>query len=524
MDLLAKLSPLTAADVGLLLLATVVVYVIYSTRHFGCFKDQGIPGPQPWPVIGNIHTSARMGHIEAQKYWIEKYGKRVGMFVGSTPMLMTTDPDMVRSIMVKDFAHFHNRPDLVSDSETFSQTLIALRDGQWKHVRVQLSPAFSSAKLKQMTSDMNACAALLIKNLLGEVDNKAGISIVTFMGAFAMDVIARTVFGLQVNSQLEPESPFVLHAKQAFGSLKRFNPSFFLGIVFPFLRPAFHWLNLSTVDRSSEEFFTKVIEQAMQTRKEGNNDRVDFLQQMLKCNKEAEAAEAAAQVDKKRLEASSVEDVPKKEHKKGLTHTQILANSMLFFIAAYDTTSTTLMYLLYNLALNPDCQQRVADEVNEVMGDEDEVRYEMMREMTYLDKCLQETLRMYPPAISVSREAYIDVVVNGVVIRKDTMVHIPVYVLHHDPQVYPQPDKFDPERFSPEAKAARNPFCYLPFGVGPHSCIGMHLAQQEIKIVMAAVLQRFRFVPCPQTQFLPTFKSSMILTPEKDIMLAVEKR
>ncbi|KAI0235209.1 Cytochrome P450 3A24 [Lamellibrachia satsuma] len=493
----------------------------YSTRHFGCFKDQGIPGPRPWPVIGNMHTSIRMGQIEAQQYWNKKYGKRIGMFVGSFPIFMTTDPDMVRSIMVKDFAHFHNRPDVITSSETFSQTLFALRDGQWKHVRVQLSPAFSSAKLKQMTSDMNACAALLIKNLLGEVDNKAGISIVTFVGAYAMDVIARTVFGLQINSQLEPDSPFALHAKQAFGSLKRFSPSLLLGFIFPFLRPVFCWLNLSTVDRSSEKFFSKVIEEAMRTRKEGNNDHVDFLQQMLKCN---EAAEAAAQGDKEHLEVKSAEDVPRKENMKGLTHTQILANSTLFFIAAYDTTSTTLTYLLYSLAFNPDCQQRVVDEVNMVMGDEDEVRYEMLREMTYLDKCLQETLRMYPPSISVSREAYRDVVVNGVVIRKDMMVVIPIYALHHDPEVYPQPDKFDPERFSPEAKAARNPFCYLPFGVGPHSCIGMRLAQQEIKIVMAAVLRRFRFVPCPQTQCPLTFKSSAILIPEKDIMLAVEKR
>ncbi|KAI0235174.1 hypothetical protein LSAT2_014355 [Lamellibrachia satsuma] len=192
-------------------------------------------------------------------------------------------------------------------------------------------------------------------------------------------------------------------------------------------------------------------------------------------------------------------------HRKGpmtVLFEMILANSTLFFIAAYDTTSLTLTYLLYSLALNPDCQQRVVDEVNKVMGDEDEVRYEMLREMTYLDKCLQETLRMYPPSVSVIREAYKDVVVSGVVIQKDMTVHIPIYALHHDPEVYPQPDKFDPERFSPEAKAARNPFCYLPFGVGPHSCIGMRLAQQEIKIVMAAVLQRFRFVPCPHTQIV----------------------
>ncbi|KAI0235175.1 Cytochrome P450 3A24 [Lamellibrachia satsuma] len=355
MDMLAKLLPLTAADVGLLLLATVVVYVIYSTRHFGCFKDQGIPGPRPWPVIGNIHTSVRMGRIPTHKYWIEKYGKRVGVFGGSVPFFMTTDPDMLRSIMVKDFAHFHNRPGVVSNREMFSQTLFALRDGQWKHVRVQLSPAFSSAKLKQMTSDMNACAALLIKNLLGEVDNKAGISIVTFMGAFTMDVIARTVFGLQVNSQLEPDSPFVLHAKQAFGRLKRFNPSFFLGVIFPFLKPVFHWLNLSAIDRSSEEFFTKVIEEAIRTRKEGNNDRLDFLQQMLKCNEEMEAAEAAAQGDKEHLEATSVEDVPRKEHKKGQylgnhQHTRSLSSNSTGLLAVPMTLIKTFGDRAFSIA------------------------------------------------------------------------------------------------------------------------------------------------------------------------------
>lgn len=118
-----------------------------------------------------------------------------------------------------------------------------------------------------------------------------------------------------------------------------------------------------------------------------------------------------------------------------------------------------------------------------------------------MDAVIDETLRMYPPAQRVERECTNDIEYGHLKLKKGQTVIVPVYALHHDPDLYPEPDRFQPERFLKDSAAykSRDPMAFLPFGAGPRACLGMRFALIEIKILLASVLSKFRFVPAPDT-------------------------
>lgn len=136
---------------------------------------------------------------------------------------------------------------------------------------------------------------------------------------------------------------------------------------------------------------------------------------------------------------------------------------------------------------------------------------------------MSETLRKYPIATRVIRHTSRDITIKNWQFPKNTEVIIPIYGLHHNPKYWPDPHKFDPERFSPEAQEKHTPFTYLPFGGGPRICIGMRLAQMELKMAMVQILRKFKFVPCEKTEDVIVFNNSPLLTPQNGITLKIEK-
>lgn len=112
---------------------------------------------------------------------------------------------------------------------------------------------------------------------------------------------------------------------------------------------------------------------------------------------------------------------------------------------------------------------------------------------------IDESLRLNPPVSRFDREANKDFEFEGLKVKKGQVFEIPTYPLHHDPDIYPNPDVFDPERFSDENKKTRDSAAFIPFGIGPRSCIGMRFALIEIKLFLSSILLKYRFVPCEKT-------------------------
>eukprot|EP00058_Branchiostoma_floridae_P007457 XP_002592945.1 hypothetical protein BRAFLDRAFT_117763 [Branchiostoma floridae] len=150
--------------------------------------------------------------------------------------------------------------------------------------------------------------------------------------------------------------------------------------------------------------------------------------------------------------------------------------------------------------------------------------YEAVNEMHFLEMCVNETLRMFPAAQRFDRVCKEDTEVKGLHIPAGTIVNIPAYAIHHDPEIWPEPEKFKPERFSKEEKESRDPYAYLPFGSGPRNCVGMRLALMELKFALAKALQKVRFVTCDKTVIPIGIKNTLGNQIEGGMWLKVEAR
>ena len=206
---------------------------------------------------------------------------------------------------------------------------------------------------------------------------------------------------------------------------------------------------------------------------------------------------------------------------KGLTENEILSQSVLFFFAGYETTSLTLHYMAYALALYPEEQDKLIEEVDRVTGGDSVITHEMIGNLTYMEQAINETIRVYNISIRTNRVAKESITVAGITIPKGTRIDFPMEAIHKDPEVYPEPEEFRPSRFSPEEKAARHQYSFIPFGMGPRNCIGMRLALLEVKLAMAKILQKFRFIKSDKTEVPLKFKFGRVKNP---IMLKVVAR
>ena len=193
------------------------------------------------------------------------------------------------------------------------------------------------------------------------------------------------------------------------------------------------------------------------------------------------------------------------------------------FYAGHHTAAACLTWTLYLLAQYPAVRRRVQDEIEVVLGERQPAPGDIPR-LTYITQVIQESMRLLPPAWGLfPREAVEDVEIGGYTIPRGSWVFIYPWVLHRDRRFFPDPLKFDADRFSSENIAQIPPGAYIPFGLGPHSCIGGKIAMMAIQLALPAILQRFT-VELASVQKPPALHTSISLRPKTDIRAALKPR
>ncbi|KAF2888130.1 hypothetical protein ILUMI_18043 [Ignelater luminosus] len=168
-----------------------------------------------------------------------------------------------------------------------------------------------------------------------------------------------------------------------------------------------------------------------------------------------------------------------------------------FMFEGHDTTSSGISFLLYSIANHASVQERVVEELRTLFHD-DKTRsatYRDLQEMKYLEMVIKESLRLYPPVPIYGRNIHEDIEYDGTVLPKNISLTINAFGIHRSSQIYPEPDKFDPERFTAENQAKRSPYAYIPFSAGPRNCIGQRFAMLEMKSVVSKVLRHYELLP-----------------------------
>ncbi|XP_022245808.1 cytochrome P450 3A7-like isoform X1 [Limulus polyphemus] len=350
--------------------------------------------------------------------------------------------------------------------------------------------------MRQMTPIMQECVGVLMEKIAQKAQTEEDFDISEMYQGLTTDVIGQTAFGIQTNVQQNPKDPFLTNCR-AFFNIQTSEFFIFLLLCFPefynILYPIRKLVDViwhqifSTPGRSLVEGVMKVIEER---RKNPALRRVDLLQMMLDARMTKEEIQ---NVTAKQLTVG--EDEPAegayngkkesfkddKKQMKFITDVEIKANCFLFLLAGYETTSTALAFTTHILVNRQDVQERIREEINDVLGHDGDLDYNTVNNLRYLDQVFSESLRMYPPVVTfITRAACEDYQLGDFKIPKGTAIQVPVWQLHHDPKIWPEPYEFKPERFLPENKKDIHPMAYQPFGSGPRNCGDI---QYKVKLI-----------------------------------------
>ncbi|XP_031288388.2 cytochrome P450 3A29 [Camelus dromedarius] len=494
------LIPSFSLETWVLLATSLVLLYLYGTYSHGFFKKLEIPGPRPLPYFGNV-LGYRKGFWAFDSKCFKKYGKIWGFYDGQQPVLAITDPDMIKTVLVKEcYSVFTNRR-FIGPRGIMKNAMSVAQDEQWKRVRTLLSPTFTSGKLKEMFPIIGQYGDVLVRNMRKEAEKGNPVTMKNIFGAYSMDVITSTAFGVNIDSLNNPQDPFVENSKKLF-RFDFLDPFLLTIIFFPFLTLVYEALNITLFPKSAVNFFTKSVKRMKENRlKDKQKHRVDFLQLMIDSQNSKET-----------------------DTHKALTDLEIVAQGIIFIFAGYETTSNSLSFIMYELATHPDVQQKLQKEIDATFPNKAPPTYDGLLHMEYLDMVVNETLRIFPLPGRLERVCKKDVEINGVFIPKGTLVMVPVYALHKDPALWTEPEEFRPERFSKKNQDSINPYTYLPFGTGPRNCIGTRFAMMSMKLALVKVLQNFSFKPCKETQIPLELGTQGILQPKKPIILKVVPR
>ncbi|KAG7206083.1 hypothetical protein KM043_003478 [Ampulex compressa] len=488
------------------------IYFYYKYVIFDFWRKRGVFCEEPSVPLGHARTLFT-GRRPISEFFNEQYKKHkdhgiFGLYILFRPALIIADPDIIRTVLVKEFNSFHDRGMFCNEkTDPLTGHLFLLPGKKWRNLRVKLTPTFTSGKIKQMFLTMRETGDQLSAYLEPKAQARECVDIKDVVGRYATDIIMSVAFGISCNSLENPLNEFRYYGKRAF------EPKTVRNSLFLFAPQVLEFFNMTHTDPPTADFFINAFKETIEYREKNNVFRHDFMNLLMQLIKKG-------YVDPEEDEV----DVSKRTETK-LTMLEAVAQSYVFFLAGFETSSTTVMFCMYELAQDQRMQDKVREEINTVIKKHGELSYNAVNEMSYLHKVVSETLRKYPPVSVLNRVCTKEVVIpsKDVCIPEGTMTIIPVHGVHHDPSIYPDPEKFDPERFSEEAIAARHPYVYLPFGEGPRICIGLRFGLVQTKIALISTLSKYKFRLSPKIPNPMVYEPGLlILSPRGGMPLIIE--
>ncbi|XP_011705712.1 PREDICTED: cytochrome P450 9e2-like [Wasmannia auropunctata] len=517
MDLSMLSSPFALLLSTLIVLGVVKLVTLVKHTYF-YWKSKGLPYlPKSISTLGT-DLKLFLGHITFTDYCLYLYNyypdaKYVGIVDFFKPALLVRDPELIKTIVVKDFEHFPDHRSFVDEDvePLFGKNIFSLRGDRWKEMRNTLSPSFTASKMKFMFDLLSKCSHDFVNYLIDHHDQYHEIETKEAFRRYTTDVIATAAFGISVNSMKDRNNEFFIRGVEAtkfptgVGALARF----FILRYLPWIAKVF---GVGFFPPATTKFFRKVIKETIKTRQEQGIVRPDMIHLLMQSlDKEGDPKHSAHKL--------SIDDV--------------VSQAFIFFFAGFDTASTLMCFVAHELAVNQDVQDRLRKEVLQYLAEgNDEISYESLTKMTYMDMVTSEALRKYPPTVFLDRLCAKRYELppsqpggKSVIVEPDDALLFPAYAMQRDPKYFPNPDKFDPERFSEENKDNILSCSYLPFGHGPRKCIGNRFALMETKILIAHLLQKFNLKTTDKTVEPVVFtKNEFSLKPVGGFWIRLEKR
>lgn len=532
------------------IIATFVAFVClyYEYRYAEIKKRFKLQGPRPLPIIGNLWPLMTRSPVFTDTEWREKYGKVYLVFTGLQPRVIVADPEILTLISTKDFEFFRNHWITDSFFDSFTRRyLVALQDAKWKLTRAMFSPTFTSSRIRRMFELLDVSADDLVECIGEEIDKglktsktndkRVVLQSKKVYSMYTLDAIASCCYAAKlsrakgdinanaIRNEMVQAVTDTLVIDPVRASALLVLPSFFSNIMYT-----------SNASKRVLEIADRLKAVIEQRRKKSLNFN-DYLQILLNARlgdeleldelDEAENHHTGVSIDQLRADQEKLlADVKLTNTKVDLDEEDIIAEAVFMLVSAGETPSVFLRNITYTLAFHQDVQQRLYEELSKIAFIEDgkyRFKYQDLTSCAYLDAVVSEDMRVEAPALFYDRVCNDDYYCEkyDFVIPKGTPVFMSILGIHHNPEYWPEPLKFDPERFMPENRKNIVRGTYVTFGQGPRHCLGVRFNLTECKIALAKCLMNYKFTPMPGTKWpaKAIYNNDLIMFETSNVMI-----
>ncbi|XP_067928895.1 cytochrome P450 4V2-like isoform X4 [Watersipora subatra] len=456
---------LTAAITSL-----IACYLLWKTTRNKRLIDQ-IPGYVDWPLLGDILQMPQEaeGFMKTLSAEIEKVRDK-GLFkvkFFEWPWIVLFSHSNAEKLLSSN-KHIDKSWEYYPLHPWLGRGLLTSSGDAWRARRHMLTPSFHFSILKDFLEPINDHADLLVDKLRRErCDTGEQFDIFIPITFSTLDVICSTAMGVDMGALDNTGSEYVTALLLIKEATEKRPRNLFYSIDFIYNRTSIGRKCNESI-RLVHEFADKVIKERRALKEAGESNshskRRPFLDLLLDC---------------------------RDEHGNPLTHKEIREEVDTFMFEGHDTTTSAISFTIYMLGAHQDVQKKCQAELDEIIGSSTSISNADLAKMTYLEWCIKETMRIFPTVPFFARELHEEATFGDYSVPKGTTVYLYSMGLHKDPAVFPEPEKFDPTRFSPENCLKRSPFAYVPFSAGPRNCIGQKFAMMELKVILAKMLTTF---------------------------------
>ncbi|MCU6500460.1 cytochrome P450 [Rugamonas sp. A1-17] len=427
---------------------------------------ESLPGPRPWPLLGNL-PNMRLDSIHRDvEEWSKQYGPVFKINIGNVPMVVLAGHELVNAVL-RDRPDGFRRPSITAEvsNEMGGRPGLFLAEGAaWRNERRMVMAALAPHAVKAYFPSLVKVGLRLQQRWRQAARDGSAIDLTEDLKRFSVDVIAGLAFGTDVNTIDGGEDVIQRHMDAILPEVSRRSFALF---------PYWRYVKLPRDRRLDESVreLDKAVDQLIATAR----------------------ARLAAEPQRREHPANLLEAMicAADEGDSGVNDITVAGNVTTLLLAGEDTTSNTLAWMLYLLQKNPAALRKAREEVQRIAPDTAAFSIEQMDALDYLDACAQEAMRLKPVAPFLPLEALRDSVIGDVQIPKGGMVWC---VMRNDSvseNHVPQASQFDPERWLRKGDGAMNKHVSMPFGAGVRTCPGRYLALLEIKLASAMLLNSF---------------------------------